>query len=296
MLTFDHVVAAVDFSPATDPLLQCLDELRALGMQRVTLMHVLEVRYDRRPPIEHREMYEDLLAEQAERLRGKGFEVHPHLETGQPARAIVRYAEQEDADLILLASRGHNLLQRLLLGSTATEVLRTATVPVLLDRIEPADAKDEARCAVVCSQKFSRPLLATDFSALARGAEQAALALTEQAASAVFMAVRDARKSALSAEDARARLDALAEQVTCPVTVRVERGDKASTAIAQVADEEESTALLVGKHGRGYLEEQLTGSTAQNLVKEARRSVLMVPAVSVRQEAPDANVAPRSIA
>lgn len=296
MLTFDHVVAAVDFSPATDPLLQCLDELRALGMQRVTLMHVLEVRYDRRPPIEHREMYEDLLAAQAERLRGKGFEVHAHLETGQPARAIVRYGGQEDADLILLASRGHNLLQRLLLGSTATEVMRTATVPVLLDRIEPADADDEDRCAAVCGQKFSRPLLATDFSASARGAEQAALALTEQATAAVFTAVRDTQDSDATADAVRERLDALAEQAACPVTVRVEQGDKASTAIAQVADEEESTVLLVGKHGRGYLEEQLIGSTAQNLVKRTRRPVLMVPAASVEHEAPDADAAAQSFA
>ena len=96
MLTSDHVVAAVDVSPATDPLLQCLDELRMLGMQHVALMHVLEVHYSRRSPIEHREMYENLLTEQAERLRGEGFEVHRHLETGQPARAIVQYAERED--------------------------------------------------------------------------------------------------------------------------------------------------------------------------------------------------------
>ena len=90
--------------------------------------------------------------------------------------------------------------------------------------------------------------------------------------------------------------DLLAEQMAYPVMVRVKRGDKASTAIAQVADEEESTVILVGKHGRGYLEEQLIGSTAQNPVKRARRSVLMVPAASVQHEAPDANAAPQSFA
>jgi nucleotide-binding universal stress UspA family protein len=265
MFDVDHVVAAVDFSPATEPLLECLAELRSVGMETVTLMHVLEMHYGRRPPVEHREMYEEKLEAHAERLREQGFSVHTQLETGQSARRIVAYAEDEKADLILLASRGHNLLQRLLLGSTAAEVLRTARVPVLLDRIEPAEDGDVARCAGVCDETFRRPLLATDLSE-----------------SAVFMTVRDAQDSDASAETVRGELEALAERAACPVTVRVEQDRKASAAIADGAEEENSTVLIVGKHGRGYLEEQMVGSTADALVRRARRPVLMVPTAAAR--------------
>jgi nucleotide-binding universal stress UspA family protein len=261
MFDVDHVVAAVDFSPATEPLLECLAELRSVGMETVTLMHVLEMHYGRRPPVEHREMYEEKLEAHAERLREQGFSVHTQLETGQSARRIVAYAEDEKADLILLASRGHNLLQRLLLGSTAAEVLRTARVPVLLDRIEPAEDGDVARCAGVCDETFRRPLLATDLSE-----------------SAVFMTVRDAQDSDASAETVRG----VAERAACPVTVRVEQDRKASAAIADGAEEENSTVLIVGKHGRGYLEEQVVGSTADALVRRARRPVLMVPTAAAR--------------
>jgi nucleotide-binding universal stress UspA family protein len=282
MFDVDHVVAAVDFSPATEPLLECLAELRSVGMETVTLMHVLEMHYGRRPPVEHREMYEEKLEAHAERLREQGFSVHTQLETGQSARRIVAYAEDEKADLILLASRGHNLLQRLLLGSTAAEVLRTARVPVLLDRIEPAEDGDVARCAGVCDETFRRPLLATDLSESTEGAEQAALGLTQQAESAVFMTVRDAQDSDASAETVRGELEALAERAACPVTVRVEQDRKASAAIADGAEEENSTVLIVGKHGRGYLEEQVVGSTADALVRRARRPVLMVPTAAAR--------------
>lgn len=277
MFDVEHVVAAVDFSPATEPLLECLSELSALGMERVTLIHVLEVRYGRRPPTEHRELYENMLEARAERLRGEGFEVRAALPTGHPAPQIVRYAQEEAADLILLASRGHNLLHRLLIGSTATEVLRTTATPTLLDRIEPAEGDGAPRCAGVCDEKARRPLLATDLSESARAAEEAALGLTERAESAVFMTVRDATGSDVDAEAVREHLEDLAGRAACPVTVRVEEGPKASEAIAQVAETEESTLLVVGKHGRGYLEEQVVGSTADNLVKRARRPVLMVP-------------------
>ena len=54
MQTFPHVLVPVDFSPSTAPLLRCLSELRALGATRVTLLHVMPVRYPRAaPPPEH---------------------------------------------------------------------------------------------------------------------------------------------------------------------------------------------------------------------------------------------------
>ncbi|MEF8941025.1 MAG: universal stress protein [Salinivenus sp.] len=277
MFDVSHVVAAVDFSPATEPLLECLAELRSVGMETVTLMHVLEMHYGRRPPVEHRKMYEDMLTSYADQLREEGFTVHTQLETGQSAHQIVSYVEDEAADLILLASRGHNLLQRLLIGSTATEVMRTTTIPVLLDRIEPAEGDGNARCAGVCDEKFRRPLLATDLSESAKGAEEAALDLTEQAESAVFMTVRDTHDSDAPDEAVREELEALADRAACPVTVRVAENRAASKAIADVAEAEDSTVLIVGKHGRGYLEEQVVGSTADALVKRARRPVLMVP-------------------
>ena len=278
MLNVNHVVAAVDFSPATEPLLECLAELQSAGMETVTLMYVLEVHYGRRPPTEHQEMYKDKLDTYAEQFRGHGFTVHTQLSTGHPAPRIVQYAEEKAADLILLASRGHNLLYRMLLGSTAAEVLRTTTVPVLLDRIEPSDEGDELACAGVCDEKFTHPLLATDLSQSAKGAERAALAFTQQAESAVFMTVRDTGDSSISTDAAREQLQALADQSTCPTTVRVEHSSKASDAIVNVAEAEDSTLLIVGKHGRGYVEGQLVGSTAGALAKRSQRSVLMVPA------------------
>jgi len=109
--------------------------------------------------------------------------------------------------------------------SPATEVMRKTTVPVLLDRIEPAGDDAEAQCAGVCDEKFRRPLLATDLSKSAEGAE-----------SAVFLTVRDARDSDASAEVVREEPEALGDRAACPTTVRVEQGRAASAAIADVAE------------------------------------------------------------
>ena len=45
---------------------------------------------------------------------------------------IIRYAEEQGADMIVMSTRGHSGFSRWLLGSVADRVVRGATVPVLL--------------------------------------------------------------------------------------------------------------------------------------------------------------------
>jgi nucleotide-binding universal stress UspA family protein len=51
--------------------------------------------------------------------------------TGDPASAIVRLAEDEDVDLIVIGTHGRTGLSRLLMGSVSEAVVRRAKCPVL---------------------------------------------------------------------------------------------------------------------------------------------------------------------
>ena len=51
-----------------------------------------------------------------------------------PAQAILETAESIDADLIVMGTHGHRGVRRLVMGSDAEQVVRTAPVPVLLVR------------------------------------------------------------------------------------------------------------------------------------------------------------------
>ena len=53
---------------------------------------------------------------------------------GRPANEIVDYAAEIDADMIIIATRGHSQLAHAVLGSTAEAVVRGATCPVLTIR------------------------------------------------------------------------------------------------------------------------------------------------------------------
>ena len=62
---------------------------------------------------------------------------------GAAPEAILRLAEEEQADLIVMGSHGRGWLGRLLMGSVAEEVMRHATCPVLV--VKPAD-RQPAEC------------------------------------------------------------------------------------------------------------------------------------------------------
>ena len=54
-----------------------------------------------------------------------------HLILGTPAKSIVRFAEENGVDLIVMGTHGRSGLPRLLMGSVAEEVVRGAHCPVL---------------------------------------------------------------------------------------------------------------------------------------------------------------------
>jgi nucleotide-binding universal stress UspA family protein len=53
---------------------------------------------------------------------------------GDPAEEVLRLAEREGCDLIVMATRGRTGLGRLWLGSVAEEVVRNAACPVVTAR------------------------------------------------------------------------------------------------------------------------------------------------------------------
>ncbi len=74
---------------------------------------------------------EDALRERAAGLRDSGVPIETMLKTGDARQTIVAVASFIHADLIVMGTHGRTGLSRVLIGSVAENVVRTATVPVL---------------------------------------------------------------------------------------------------------------------------------------------------------------------
>ena len=76
--------------------------------------------------------------DEAVRLAGeRGLDARTKLLAGDPAREIVAYADEIDADLIVVGSRGLGTIGSALLGSVSHKLLHEAKRPVMVVREVP---------------------------------------------------------------------------------------------------------------------------------------------------------------
>ncbi|MFB6354387.1 MAG: universal stress protein [Halobacteriales archaeon] len=78
-----------------------------------------------------------------ERAEAAGVPVETAVLEGSPSREIVRYAEDQGCDLIVMGTHGRGGIDRLLLGSVAERVVRASEVPVLTVRVGAGEDTEE---------------------------------------------------------------------------------------------------------------------------------------------------------
>jgi universal stress protein A len=140
---YQHLLTAVDFSPGTETVVARARDLSQRYMARVSLVHVVEpmlMEYTGEMVLpEDLDLERRLVDSGRERIAELGERLHArdsdcHVLVGSPKTEIVRIAEDNGVDLILVGSHGRHGLA-LLLGSTANAVLHHAPCDVIAVRI-----------------------------------------------------------------------------------------------------------------------------------------------------------------
>ena len=145
MSDYKQILIAIDFSQACQQVLERGMEVAKQNKATIRLIHVVEhlppmdFGYE---PISNTDWYfnEDEIIKQAEKNLARVAsennidKKNTLVLVGTPKTEIVRYAEDQEIDLIVIGSHGRHGIQRLL-GSTATPVLHSAHCDVLAVRI-----------------------------------------------------------------------------------------------------------------------------------------------------------------
>ncbi len=100
--------------------------------------------YGNREPRGHTHYTEEealkALKEFAQSSVSSGLDVHTVVRCGAPAEEIIRYAQQEGADLIVIATHGRTGLRHMMMGSVAEKIVRLSSIPVL--SVKPGPFRD----------------------------------------------------------------------------------------------------------------------------------------------------------
>ena len=141
---FRRIVAAIDFSSVSMSALRHAASLAAEVAAHLTVMHVIEApeRLELWIDGDEATSYVRRWTEGAERrLRGAVSDetreyayVMQRVETGRAYREILRVADEQQADLIVIGAHGHGVLEAMFVGSTAQHIVRAAACPVLMVR------------------------------------------------------------------------------------------------------------------------------------------------------------------
>ena len=138
-----NILVPVDFSPATDAVVQEAIALAKVLPARVVLLAIIQ------PPLvvsEYGPLMGDLieitsagekhaakqLARLKEKMRGQSIKAEGIQFTGMPIGLIIEQAKKLEADYIVMGSHGHTALYDLLVGSTTHGVLMRAACPVVI--------------------------------------------------------------------------------------------------------------------------------------------------------------------
>lgn len=229
-------------------------------------------------------MAQAILEHAQRRLARSGATIERVALKGRPATEIVGAAQDFEADLLIIGSRGHGQIGSMLLGSVSAEVVDHSSRPVLVARrptlnqiILGVDGSELARVAedlvgewpIFSSSAVEAVSVASIGLPWITGLTMPPQAAFEPYLEAGRQSVADHRTLA---EEAAARLTKAGRYASA----RVVEGDPA-TELIRAADDDQADLIVVGTHGRAGLTRLMLGSVARNVLLHAHCSVMVVP-------------------
>lgn len=126
----EKILVPIDGSAFAQKAWECAKALALKTDAKITLLNVLEPHLFSMKPKLSKDIGNQILSRAAS--RAEGVRVDQKLESGDPARAIIRIANDGDYDLIAMGSKGHGTIRRLMLGSVSDHVIHYTNKSVLL--------------------------------------------------------------------------------------------------------------------------------------------------------------------
>ncbi len=135
---YDKILVTLDCTPTDRAIIEHVKQLAKLTHSHLVLLHVADGWAARTygedavgPEITEDTAYlENVRAE----FQSMDIPAEAELAYGEPVREIVNWVQKNGCDLVAMSTHGHRLLADIVLGTTASRVQHSVSVPVLLLR------------------------------------------------------------------------------------------------------------------------------------------------------------------
>jgi nucleotide-binding universal stress UspA family protein len=269
--------------------LQSLLSLRKASLNHVVFVNVIErdrvamhrgTGYLKEEEIRLRETANIRFIDWAEDLFEQGMEVGVYIVVGSLVSEVIKAAQKEETDLIVIGRSHKGVLEHLYSGSDITELLRRIEIPVLV-------YKQLSETAIAIEKPFEKPLLAIDWSPASLNAVEYLKALKDVIQELDIIHVVSQKKlkgtSAMGIQairkDTRKKLDEIcnvfeAEGIKADAHVYIGEPDEE---IEKAAREHQATMIVLGSSGKTAWVERWLGSTPQSFAEKSIYPTLLIP-------------------
>ncbi|MHC1719936.1 MAG: universal stress protein [Clostridiaceae bacterium] len=276
---FSKIVIALEMTSDTDEILQCIKGLRELGAKECLLVQCFNPSVNDASTSSY---YSDLFSiieesqiKQKVILEGYGYRVETRIASGFIKNEINQIADEEDFDLVIVASEENSMIGEVFSGGVAFEAIHNSSKPVLF---VPNITKGYDITGHV--------LFPTDFSAnadltfgyiktmVANGIEKVTIIHVQD------LSRTHARNIEEIDDIDKLRLQALQKELLTigkvNVNVKLLYGSP-SAEILKLTEESGISLIVMGSQGRGYLKEVFLGSVSHHIARHSTCPVLLIP-------------------
>ena len=287
----EKLLYATNFRESTFNIVETLLDLRKIGLKEVVLLYVIEREKVAFVP------YGGYLKDEEERLKEiahihfeewkkklleLGINCKEYIDVGIPTARILRLAEKEGVQLIVIGRRRRFkiklLLEKLYGGNITTNLLQRSKVPVfVVDKDAEFFRKEKEK--FIAKTLFDQVLLATDWSLPAQRAFKYLLNFKDLISKIHIVNVLYERSNGKALRELENKLEE-----TCNFYMKegivaephVYAGETAEK-IIMAAEECHATSITMGTTRRSTFKDILLGNTSRQLVEHTDTPVLIVP-------------------
>lgn len=300
MLRWKRILVATDFSPSAEVALRSAERLARDAGGSLIVAHVVEpispgystgrstLGAEDIETVSEREAHATLRKVVAG-SRKRRARVQEVLRVGKPWVEILEVAREEGVEAICLGNSGRSLFERLLLGSTAENVVRRSPLPVLVTRNAPLE-KVRRITVPVAFDPGSKQALRVSLEAFSANTVVTAIHVIVPASTFDPMVGTLIPDEAATDEELR---DYLGRKALGRARLEVRVASDVTSAILHHAQERKTDLIVISTHGRRGFARALLGSAAEKMVRYADRPVLVLPGPG-RGWTPDVDTAQRA--
>ncbi|TGC10661.1 universal stress protein [Methanolobus halotolerans] len=277
------ILVPTDFTIESEELLSCIGELKSSGLEKVILLHVVDIfKSQGLAP-----MFEENANKRIEEYRQLLEEMQVNASTivveGDVKKTIARIADEENVDCIVMGATTSGLIKGRLTGRTTEYIARKSGKIILIEKYDTLRETEEETYRKACSAKFSEIMLPVDFSENSKKILEEIRHLKDIIHEIVFVHVIESAKNNDELEDKKKEsmslLSEMGKEFEDEHEVKYIIGEgEASEVIDRLAEEMDITLIAMTTHGIGSFKDILLGSTAESLLRRTKKPILLAPA------------------